>query len=94
MEEVKAVYRTYPEAKIALNAIGYKEFFPYLQGEITLQQAVELVKRNTRRFAKRQLTWFNRDKRILWFDVCDYSSEKELIKDVVDHITLKKGRGE
>lgn len=52
----------------SLQTVGYRELFEYFDGRITRQQAVELVKRNTRRYAKRQLTWFRRDSRIAWFD--------------------------
>ena len=50
----------------AVQAIGHKEFFDYFKGEITLEEAVENLKRSTRRYAKRQLTWFNKDTRINW----------------------------
>ncbi len=50
----------------AVQAIGHKEFFDYFKGEITLDEAVENLKRSTRRYAKRQLTWFNKDARINW----------------------------
>jgi tRNA dimethylallyltransferase len=52
----------------ALNTVGYREMFMYLDGEITREQAVALIKRNTRRYARRQLTWWNRDREINWFD--------------------------
>jgi len=52
----------------ALNTVGYKELFKYLNGEWTLDLAVSEIKKNTRRFAKRQLTWFKKDKSIMWFD--------------------------
>lgn len=52
----------------ALNTVGYKELFKYLKGEWTLEFAISEIKKNTRRFAKRQLTWFKKDKTILWFD--------------------------
>lgn len=52
----------------ALQTVGYKELFAYLCNEITFNFAVEEIKKNTRRFAKRQLTWFNKDKSITWFD--------------------------
>ena len=61
--------RDYP----ALNSVGYKELFEYLGGKTTLSQAVENIKINTRRYAKRQMTWFCKDKEIQWFD-----AEKEL----------------
>ncbi len=52
----------------ALNTVGYKELFNYLEGEWTLDFAVSEIKKNTRRFAKRQLTWFKKDENTLWFD--------------------------
>jgi tRNA dimethylallyltransferase len=52
----------------ALQTVGYKEIFAFLNNESTLHQAVENIKKNTRRFAKRQLTWFKKDKNIKWFE--------------------------
>lgn len=65
LDEAKALYQ-YKNLN-ALNTVGYRELFCFLDGKITLEQAVELIKRNTRRFAKRQLTWWARDKSIKWF---------------------------
>lgn len=64
VEEVRAVmpYRTHT----ALQTVGYKEIFSYLDGEISLSEATELIKRNTRQYAKRQLTWFRKDKAYNW----------------------------
>jgi tRNA dimethylallyltransferase len=59
----------------SLNTVGYKEIISYLGNEITLERAVELIKRNTRRFAKRQMTWFRKDERIKWIDI---NSEEDL----------------
>lgn len=66
LDEVKALkdYRSYN----ALNTVGYSELFAYLDGEIDLEQAVDKIKQNTRRFAKRQLTWFRRDDHTTWFE--------------------------
>jgi tRNA dimethylallyltransferase len=58
----------------AAQAIGYKELFPYLRGEISLEEAAEAIKRETRRYAKRQLTWFRRDERIRWLFVDEYDT--------------------
>jgi len=55
--------------KTAAQAIGYKELLAHINGEYSLERAIELIKRNTRRFAKHQLTWFRKDERIEWFDV-------------------------
>lgn len=73
----------------AEKAIGYKEFFPYLNGEDTLENCIETLKMNTRRYAKRQLTWFKRDKNIKWFDISKLSSD-ELIKNVFEYIDEAK----
>lgn len=65
----------------AKQAIGHKEFVPYLNGEISYDQAVENIKRETRRLAKRQLTWFRRNQNINWLyaDECDIKTEAELL---------------
>ena len=67
LEDEAASLRMYRELN-ALNTVGYREMFMYLDGEITKEQAVALIKRNTRRYARRQLTWWNRDREIKWFD--------------------------
>lgn len=66
IEEVKSLipYRN----RNALNTVGYSEIFDALDGEISIEQAIENIKQNTRRFAKRQLTWFRRDTEIQWFE--------------------------
>jgi len=67
--EVASLYE-YKEMN-ALNSVGYKEFFDYFGGRITKEKAIELIKRNTRRFAKRQITWWAKDKDISWFQADD-----------------------
>jgi tRNA dimethylallyltransferase len=52
----------------ALNTVGYSELFDYLEGKLAFEEAVSAIKQNTRRFAKRQLTWFRRDEEINWFE--------------------------
>ena len=71
IEEVRGLYE-YRNLQ-ALNAVGYKEIFDFLDGKTSLQEAVELIKINTRRYAKRQMTWFCKDKEIQWLD-----AEKDL----------------
>ena len=51
----------------ALNSVGYKEFFDVFDGKISREKAIELIKRNSRRYAKRQMTWWGKDKDIKWF---------------------------
>jgi len=66
LEEVKSLENK--QHLNALNTVGYKELFKYLKGEWILEFAISEIKKNTRRFAKRQQTWFKKDKHILWFD--------------------------
>ena len=63
--------------KNALNTVGYKELFCFLKNQITLEKAINDIKMNTRRFAKRQITWFKKDKEIIWFDI---NESDEIIK--------------
>ncbi len=64
----------------SLNTVGYKEIIDYLEGNQTLERSIELIKRNTRRFAKRQMTWFNKDKRIKWHQISDQDDLFKLSK--------------
>lgn len=73
MEEVKSLYSQ--KQLNALNTVGYKELFAHLEGKHSLKEAVEEIKKNTRRFAKRQLTWFRKEEDIHWFDHTTPASE-------------------
>lgn len=70
VDEVKNILSMgFPESLNALNTVGYKEIISYLKNEIPLERAVELIKRNTRRYSKRQLTWFRNDAEMNWIEV-------------------------
>ncbi len=71
----------------SLNTVGYKEIIEYLEGKITLERAIELIKRNTRRYAKRQLTWFRKDKRVKWFQVDSKKDFSKIIKNILTDIS-------
>jgi len=73
----------YKRDMISMQGLGYKEMFQYLEGELSLEEATEIIKRDTRRFAKRQYTWFRRDKRIKWVDVEKFNSKEELTKHLL-----------
>ncbi len=64
----------------ALNTVGYKEIFMYLDGKISLNEAIEKIKTNTRRYARRQITWFKKDKDIHWFKIEEETKIIDLIK--------------
>ena len=63
----------------ALKTVGYKEIFDMLDGQITLEQSIEAIKQNTRRFAKRQLTWLRRDPEYQWFAFHEFEKIKDYI---------------
>ena len=77
-----ALLKTYRHLN-ALNTVGYKELFRYMDGEIDLEQAVTDIKTNTRRYAKRQMTWFKRDKDITWF-------HPSQVREIIAHINAAR----
>lgn len=86
LDEAKAIYDAGYDASLpALQGLGYKQLFKYFGGEYTLEQTIDAIKLETRRFAKRQLTWFRRDKRIIWFDISDYP-DKDALNDAIYRI--------
>ncbi|WP_035571783.1 tRNA (adenosine(37)-N6)-dimethylallyltransferase MiaA [Halonatronum saccharophilum] len=81
LEEVRELYnKGYHRDLISMQGLGYKEILAYFEGEYDLKEAIRLIKRDTRHFAKRQFTWFKRDKSIKWFDVDRYEFENLLIE--------------
>lgn len=79
-----------PEAQ-AMKAIGYKELALYLDGQLSLEAASELIKKRTRHFAKRQMTWFKRMPYIRWYEKDDFVTEDELASAVIQDIETKWG---
>ena len=69
LKEATALFDKYGENKILLGTIGYQEIYPFFKGEIEFETAIEQLKQNTRRYAKRQISWFNANKDIYWFDI-------------------------
>ncbi len=79
--------RGYDKNLNSLNTVGYKEIIEYLEGNISLEKAIELTKRNTRRFAKRQMTWFRKDKRIQWIEIDNNTTFKRTAESIISMIT-------
>jgi len=79
----------YHEDLVSLQGLGYKEIIKYLKGEYTLEEAIDILKRDSRRFAKRQLTWFRRDERISWIDINDYEDINHLVEYIINIIKEK-----
>lgn len=69
VEEVKNILDKYKEYPTAMQALGYKETKEYLDGKITKEEMIEKIKMETRRYAKRQLTWFRKNKEAIWLDM-------------------------
>ncbi|MFQ9893279.1 MAG: tRNA (adenosine(37)-N6)-dimethylallyltransferase MiaA [Emergencia sp.] len=83
VEEVRGLLaRGLTESDISMKGIGYKEIIGYLEGRYDLDTAVNLVKKNTRRYAKRQLTWFRRYKEMTWFNLSEYDSDQSCLEDI------------
>lgn len=78
-EEARSVYK-HKELN-SLNTVGYKELFAHFDGEYDLERAKELIKRNSRHYAKKQLSWFNRDKFINWYNPCEIDKIREFLDE-------------
>lgn len=87
IDEVKALLnKGYNKNLVSMKAIGYKEIIDYLDGNKDLEEAIYTLKQNTRRFAKRQYTWFLRDENIKWFDIDDMENIDLIIENIYSHI--------
>ncbi len=87
VEEVKTLIEKYGRTVSIMNTLGYKEICDYLDGALLLEQAIEKIQKNTRNFAKRQLTWFRANKKIKWFNIDEMGQEE--ILDRILTITLR-----
>ncbi len=85
LDEAKEVLKM-PLSKTAIQAIGYKELIPYFNNEISLDEALETIKINSRHYAKRQITWFKKEKNINWFYVDEYASYEDMLENIEDLI--------
>jgi len=77
IEEVKGIYKKYNKFPTAMQGLGYKEVVEYLEGKCTKEEMIEKIKMETRRYAKRQLTWFRKNKQTIWLD-----GEKEIQNNI------------
>lgn len=91
MEEVRRLAAQGLTAEdISMQGIGYKELIAFLSGENTLEEAVAQIKKNTRHYAKRQLTWFRRYRGMVWFDLTDDDAEQTITGDVLQWLKKRK----
>ena len=76
----------YDSSLVSMQGLGYKELIPYLQKKCTLDEAIYVLKRDTRHFAKRQLTWFRRERNVRWLDKSLVSSDEDILKEILNTI--------
>ena len=86
LDEAKKIYESNIRTKAVMTPIGYKELFPYFKGEKKLNECLEKIKQNSRKYAKRQYTWFNHQMNVVWFNV-DFANFNKTIDEVYNYIT-------
>ena len=85
IDEAKKMYDFHLNSKAILTPIGYKELFPYFKKEKTIEECIETIKQNSRRYAKRQYTFFNNQMDVRWFDV-DFNNFNKTIEEIINYI--------
>lgn len=91
VEEVKKLKDMgYTRDMVSMQGLGYKEILDYLEGSYSLEEAIETLKRDTRHYAKRQLTWFRREKDVVWVDKDDYEDEDAILNYLLENLKDKK----
>lgn len=98
VEEVKLLReKGYAEDLVSMQGVGYKEIIAWLNGAITLEESIELIKKNTRHFAKRQLTWFRKEEDVIWVNKPEFGYEDERILEYMyshmNRIGIMKNKG-
>lgn len=89
VNEVKEILSLgFPKELYSLNTVGYKEIISFLNDEISLERAAELIKRNTRRYAKKQFTWFRRDESINWLNMNENSKPENVAEEIARQISI------
>lgn len=91
LEEVESLKkRGCTRDMVSMQGLGYKELLDYLDGQITLDEAVYRIKRDTRHFAKRQITWFKREKEVIWLDRQRYAGDAEILEEMLRYLKEKR----
>ena len=87
LEEVRLLKNMgYTRDLVSMQGLGYKEILDYIEGRSSLDQAIEILKRDTRHYAKRQLTWFKREKEVIWVNKDDFEDEDLIIEYLLDNL--------
>lgn len=92
LEEVRTLQQMgYTREMVSMQGLGYKEMLAYLEGEYSLEEAVRILKRDTRHFAKRQITWFKREPDAIWLNKADYGYQEDAILHAMLNICKERG---
>ena len=91
LDEVKSFYDKKIYSKPLMGGIGYKELYDYFDGKVSLEEALDKIKQNSRRYAKRQYTFFNNQLDVKWFDV-DFDNFNNTINEVINYLEDKNDR--
>ena len=90
VEEVRHLFKLgYDRTLNSMQTVGYKEIFAHLEGDMSIEEAVRLMKRTSRRYAKRQLTWFKKDNRIRWLEIKGQEKIEPICNRIVDMYTAE-----
>lgn len=91
LDEVKSlVDEGYSRDLVSMQGLGYKEMIDYIQERYTLDEAVYTLKRDTRHFAKRQVTWFKREKQVTWVNKNEFDSEADILSFMIERLREKE----
>lgn len=91
LNEVRTILtKGYSEELNSLNTVGYKELIDFIKNKITFDEAIHLIKRNTKRYAKRQMTWFNADKRIKWITINSFDEIEDVAEKILEEYYERK----
>ncbi|RKW47881.1 MAG: tRNA (adenosine(37)-N6)-dimethylallyltransferase MiaA, partial [Lachnospiraceae bacterium] len=91
VDEVKSLKeRGLSKANISMQGIGYKEILEYLEGDTSIEAAIENIKQNTRHMAKRQVTWFKREKDVIYVDPFSFESNEKIVDYMIEKINLER----
>lgn len=84
VQEVQSLYQLgYTSDFVSMQGLGYKELLEWIEGKCSFEEAIYRIKRDTRHFAKRQLTWFRREREVLWLDKDKYASEQQILEEML-----------
>lgn len=91
LDEVRSlVDEGYSRDLVSMQGLGYKEMIDYIQERYTLDEAVYTLKRDTRHFAKRQVTWFKREKQVTWVNKNEFDSEADILSFMIERLREKE----